>query len=212
MTVALSCNLPTPAADSDLPPASSLPEETPQDAPGSLDYSLVRLELSDLPEGFSTVNETEMELFGVDAGSMLSAIASPLAKAEPQNLAVYTLLDGLKSISVLSFIVQPLTVIERGAFDLLARDPRRAIDLIANAASDLTFTPQTDIETIGDAVVMADFAHSDPSNPLNGVLLISRRNEVIQVAVVASLQRGSTAVSVLDVARTMDRKIRAAQE
>ncbi len=212
MLITLSCNLPARSTDSDLAPSPSLASETPQEVPSSADYSQVRLELSDLPEGFSAVNETEMELFGGDAASMLSAIAAPLAKAEPQNLAVYTTFDGLNSISVLSFIVQPLTPIERGAFDLLARNPQSAINLIADAASDLNFSPLTGVETIGDAVIMADFAHSDPFNPFNGTLLISRQNEVIQAAVVASLQEGAAAVSVVDVARIMDGKIRAAQE
>lgn len=212
VTAALSCNLPVPAVNPDLPPNTSQPEEMPQEAPGSADYSKVRLELADLPEGFNAISESEMTLFGFDARSMLDALAAPLAKAEPQNLSAYTKFDGLNSTIVLSFIIQPLTPIERGAFDLLARNPERAIDLIANTVNDLNFTPQTEVETIGDAVVAAAFSHSNPSNPFNGTLLISRRNEVLQAVVVASLQNGTAAVTTVDVARIMDDKIRAAQE
>jgi hypothetical protein len=209
--VALSCNLPARNPEFMSPTATSQAETS---QPGGVtkvsDFSQVRLELADLPQGFNPVSENDMAQFGLNLDSLLASISAPLAKAEPQNLAAYSKADGVNTTLVISFILQPLTLLERGAFDLLVRDPQNAVNLLANIVSDLTFHPLINIESIGDAVLGTTFSYEKATIPIDGELVISRRDQVIQVAMVASLRGGAKAVDGLQIARIIDGKIQAA--
>lgn len=209
----LSCNLPTRNPDALTPSVSSMPDTIESDANRiEPDFSQVRLQLADLPQGFNPVDPKEMSIFGKDINSFLTSISASLAKAEPQNVAVFNLIDGVNSTLVISFIVQPLTLLERGAFDLLTRDPQRAVGLIANAVSDTTFNPLVDIEPVGDAVLGTAFNFDRAEIPTDGELILSRRGQVVQAAIVVSVRGGSRAVGGLEIAKIIDEKIQEALE
>lgn len=210
----LSCNLPQPSQTTleAIQVGSTPSTDNGASQSTEIDFSQVRLTQGDLPQGFESVSEEEMNKMGFDMESFLKTMTTPLAKAEPQNLTAFINEDGVNSVIVVSFIVQPLTNLERGAFDLLARSPESAINLFKNAANGFTFAAQTDLQIVGDAAIGATFAYEKASLPLDGNLIISRRDQVIQVALVANIRGGSAGISGTDVARVMDDRIRAALE
>ncbi len=209
---AMSCNLPARSTDFNTPGAPSQSEGTSSNTGNEPDFSQVRLELADLPQGFDPVSQSELAQFGINPDSILASISALLAKAEPQNLTAYSMVNGLDTTIVISFIVQPLTLLEKGAVDLLARNPQQAANQFNQAVSDLTFSPMSQIETVGDAALGITFSHEKSTVPIDGDLILSRRGQVIQAAMVASLRGGNRAISGLDVARIMDRKVQAALE
>lgn len=211
MLLMLSCNLPVRSINTGSDPESaSQPEYISGNS--TIDLSHVRLEQSDLPTGFSEMSEEEMAQYGFDSKSLLAAISSSLAKAEPQNLAVFVKPGITDTTIVMSFLIQPLTTIEKGAFDLLARNPQQAVTMLSNAAEDLTFTPQTEIESIGDATMGVLFTSKQSTIPLAGNLVIYRRDQVVQISMIAYMQGGNPAISATEIARIMDSKIKALLE
>jgi len=208
LTAILACNLPKNASPtSTTTPSQPVSLSTQSQAHVTADFSQVRLEQADLPQGFNQISESELAQYGLNVDTLLNSITTPLAKAKPENLTVFSKIEGLNTTFVVSFILQPLTLLERPAFDLLTRDPKQAANLFQGAVTDFSFTPLTGVDTIGDAMLAMTFTYGKTSLPLTGELVISRRKQVIQVAVETSLLGGTPAVSALDVARIMDDKI-----
>lgn len=208
LTAGLACNLPKSASiQSATQTGQPVSQATVDQANTNADFSQVRLEQADLPQGFSQISETELAQYGLNVDTLLNSITTPLAKAKPENLAVFSKIEGMNTSFLVSFILQPLTLLERGGFDLLARDPKKTASLFQGVVTDFTFTPVTGADTIGDSMLSMTFTYGKTSLPLTGELVISRRKQVVQVAVETSLLGGTPPVSALDVARTMDDKI-----
>jgi len=182
MLAILSCNMPTGSAVK-----SPELEQTPLQAPitaqeaDTPDYSSARLTASDLPAGFRELTEQELMDLGISGSQFTNAFSGMLSQASPQNFAAFTNTNGSFEV-VVSALMVPLTTLEGAAVDLYLADPQRLANDFSSASGATNLSIDSTAPSMGNSSSSATFVLPTAALEMNGGVTVSRRGQVLQVA------------------------------
>lgn len=203
----MSCNLPKGTGFS-AANTVEIPTVTPTSAEGNsgTDYSLARLQVEDLPDGFRELSEQELLDLGLSSSQFLDSFGGMLSKAEAQNFAAFINTDGSFEV-IVSVLLAPLTTLEGAAVDLYLRDPQRLSGDFATAvgAVDLQFVESE--ATLGNTSGSATFSLPNAALNMSGGLTAARHEKALQVALLFYPASTTPQLTSYDVAKIVHAKL-----
>ncbi len=184
------------------------PTDTPEDnSVADPDLANAVLTVNDLP-GFQELSSDELATLGLDQTILANTFKETLKNAEPQSFNAF--LNSTNFELLLTFVLAPLTLVEKAAFDYYLSDPNGAVQDFGQGANSATTQALEGMEDIGDSSVGITFTSGQGNNTMRGDVTISRRGSAVVVCMVFYPVNSTPPVTVRQAADLMDQRVLAA--
>lgn len=192
------------------PPAPTEPpaDEVPVVPSGLADAVLT---INDLPAGFQEFSEQELKDMGMDSETLASSFKDTLKKATPQSFKAFMNTDMNNFEMVMSFVLAPLTTLEKASFDIYLADPQGAAKDFGEGAGSSN-VEIIKMDKIGDSSVGLTFTSGEGDTKLRADVVISRNKNAVVVTMVFYLDGQTPPFSVEQAAKIMDQRVGDAQK
>lgn len=170
-----------------------------------IDLSSAVLTLDDLPAGFQTLDEADLNSMGFSKESILKGFTDILSKATAQNFVAF--LNPTQTQIIVSSVIYPLTFLEEKSFDILLSSPDKLSSLIPDSAGAKNLQAIQGLENIGDKAGGFSFTTSTDQVLWMSDILLVRRNAAIALTYTLSPAGVQPSISVIQLATLLDTKI-----
>jgi hypothetical protein len=166
------------------------------------DFKNVKLTQSDLPAGFDIYGEEDAAQLGMDI-STFSALLKDFTTAEPASTIVAADMNVDTFQIFFGVVTAPITAAEGANFDQALNDPEATRKGFEQGLGG-TATLLEGGEKVGDKSLGFSFNLASNTFTLKGEMVVSRRGEALQLAILISLASAEPTASVLDLAQKID--------
>ncbi len=170
------------------------------------DLTGAELVLSDLPEGFEEISESDLAAMNMSVEDLNASMSSGFQQATMHNFTAF--LEPSNFQMVMGMLMSPLTSMEKAGFDVILEDPDQVVKLFAGGlAGNSEVSAIEGLDKFGDASIgVTALMPSDPIS-MRMDMTIVRRGEVIEMILLLYRDGKVPDVTVGDLAQILDDRL-----
>jgi hypothetical protein len=215
-------NTPKPTNTPIPPTAPPKPTNTPipptetfkPTAPPVVDLSSAVLMGKDLPAGFQALSAADLKQLNLSESDLAQAFSGASTTARPMNFTAFLNSNPQKFQIVLSFLLYPLTTLEKAAFDLQLANPDIALQSFGAGFTSTTGGAKPSLlpgmDKFGDKSIGFTTTMSSGGLALRMDMVIVSRGTAIEVLMSMYLDGVQPTANLADLAKILDARVAAA--
>lgn len=201
--------LPSPSFTAVLenPTATNPPTAIPSPTAVKVDLTHASLRLEELPKGFQVLDQESQAQAGLSPDAIAQSFKGIFQQAQPIHSFAYVTTDLKNFEIVVGLVFYPIITAEQASFDQMLTDPNGAIKNFAMSFGG-EVKSLANLATLGDSRAGWGFTSSSGQPPLNGEMVIIRRETVVTLLLTMFPSDQKPLAAVGNLAQTLDANVK----